>query len=291
MKSCGTVVTYIDWKKVKKWFFNIPLFIYQLILIVMGTVYGKFKWPKATISTRVMSSFVMAISLSGISMDLLFHSLICPFMPFWIMYFIFGIASYRGIPWRRIWRAAQASHVRLCLREMTYPQWKRSEYQKGFHPTYYEYINFGYPKAELQNWRMGLIDNKRFRYFDPTFEPSPEFVEAMIQYAHDQVGKPYDEYQLISNALHLIAWIVWPWRWGQEIVPWLNRPGGLEHCISGVTACLRDANAAKALKYLKKMYPGKDYYPSVEWSKFFLGYSTATTSPCLVPLSENWEER
>jgi hypothetical protein len=107
----------------------------------------------------------------------------------------------------------------------------------------------------------------------------------MIEYAEKQVGKGYDELQLISNGLHLIAWIVWPWCWGKElkIIKMFNRKGGREHCISGVTACLRDAERPQIM-----CIGGCALCRNDRLTNFFRGYFTATTSPCLVPLSKNW---
>lgn len=288
MKSCGIILTYIDWKKVKKWFFNIPLFIYQLILMVFGTVYGKIKWPKAPISIKIMSGFVILVCLLAIPQAV--SAWAYWIMLIWIVYFLIGLASYQGIHWGKIWRAAQVSHVRLCLRRgedqtaMVDVKWagnRTARVESALEA--WNYINFGYPKAEIKPWRMDQCKG-RFEYRRPTFDPSPEFIEAMIEYAEKQVGKGYDDLQLISNGLHLIAWIVWPWCWGKElkIIKAFNRKGGREHCISGVTACLRwgEYSVYYAIPQREPMRINK--------SRFFPGYSTATTSPCLVPLSKNW---
>jgi hypothetical protein len=273
MKSCGVIVTYIDWKKVKKWFFNIPLFTYQLTLIVFGTIYGKFKWAKASLAGRILSIAGVANGLVFIwySIFVTHYYWLLPLCVFSIPYFV---ATFRSMDIGKVWQAAKASHVRLCLRLFIedFPTW--------------EYINFGYPKAKLDYWTMTMVAHDRFKYYPPTFEPSDEFIAAMIEYAHDQVGKRYDEYQLISNGLHLIAWIVWPWCWGKElkVIKALNRPGGREHCISGVTACLRWAD---------NISPVYDATNGALWMAWIFNnpyYDTATTSPCLVPLSKNWRE-
>lgn len=48
MKSCGVIVRYINWRKWKKWFFNIPLFLFQLLFLVVGKILGKVEveWGK-----------------------------------------------------------------------------------------------------------------------------------------------------------------------------------------------------------------------------------------------------
>lgn len=286
MKSCGVIVTYIDWKKVKKWFFNIPLFLHQLTLIVMGTVYRKFKWEKAPLSLRVFCAIGIGTALVAIVTAIIAGAWFL--LPVNTISFVVLVATYRGIDWRRVWRAAQASHVRLCLRKeywsFTYPKVSRR--------AWWLYINFGYPTAKIDSWRIEQCKGKRFRYYDPTFNPSPEFVAAMIEYAEAQVGKGYDDLQLISNGLHLIAWIVWPWCWGKElkVIKAFNRKGGREHCISGVTACLRWHQYADVVRLWEK-YFNKTDCPLLQNSRFFEGYSTATTSPCLIELSKNWRER
>lgn len=276
MNSCGVIVRYMsrqDWKgekfliKLRTMFFNLCLLIYQLVLIIVGTVYGKIKWGKPLLIVRVLSGIGVAVTVAS-----MVNVTICG--PWYLFFyfavaFIYFVAYYRGIDWRKTWRAAKASHVRLVLEE-TAPE---------DYPGVWNCINFGYPKAEIQTW-LPSWNKGNHRYFDPTFDPSPEFIQAMIDYACVQVGKRYDDYQLISNAFHLIAWIVMPWWWGEElrIIKALNRKGGCEHCISGVTACLRWAEYVATWR-------------NEGTTRFFVGYSTATTSPCLVPLSKNWEIR
>lgn len=230
MKPAGCILTFMGredwigktwWIKLRTLFFNCKLFVFQLMFMVIATVYGKIKWPG----------------------------------------------------WRRVWRAAQCSHVRLCLRKIPEPE----------DSTCYEYMNFGWEFAELQYWRMDQCDGKRFEYRPPAFEPSDEFVAAMIEYAEKQVGKGYDDLQLISSGLHLIAWIVWPWWWGKElrIIKALNRKGGREFCSSGFTADLRWAEAHSNNMRFKTFFD-TDYFP---------GYDTPVVPPGLVALSEDWEEK
>lgn len=174
------------------------------------------------------------------------------------------------VEWSEIWHAAQVSHVRLCLGETPV---SKQEYRVS-----YEYINFGYPVAELQQWRPNQCDGKRFEYREPTFETPPQFVAAMIEYARDQVGKGYDDLQLISSGLHLIAWIVYPPCWGKElkIIKAFNRKGGREFCSSGVTACLRWADEAAVAR------------ANSLWIKFYHDYDTAMVWPCMFVISKNW---
>ena len=210
MKSGGIILTYIDWSDRKEFFFNVILFVMQLIGLVIGKIIRKVK-----------------------------------------------------VKWRQIWKAAQVSHVRLALWEAE-PLIKKRPWVC---------INFGYPTAELQPWYDDWIDGKRFEYRDPTFNPSPEFIDAMDEYAHAQVGKRYDELQLLSGAVNLIIWIIYPPSWGREVIKWFNRPGGLEFCSSGVTACLRAAEKA----------------PRRAKTLFFKTYHTAMVSPSLFAISENWK--
>lgn len=284
MKPCGIIATYMsrqDWQgknflpKVGAIFFNCKLFVGQLFFLIAGTAYGKFKWPKAPLWFRIVCTVGMGAAMAGMVTAIMEGT--WPLVPVNIISLVLLVATYRGIDWIKIWQAAQVSHVRLCLQPTIRGHW--------------EYINFGADRAKIEVWRMGqIIDNKRFRYFDPTFPTPPEFMEPVIQYAEDQVGKKYDELQLISSGLHLIAWIVWPWSWGKElkIIKALNRPGGLEDCISGVTACLRWGETRYKFEPVNTKLIASNYYRLK--TDFFPGYSTATTFPCLVPLSENWRE-
>ena len=224
---------------------------------------------------------------------------ICLFLGQLIFMVVGKIIGKVKVKWRRVWRAAQASHVRLVLEEPNLN-----------HVHYSLVANFGHPTMEVQNWHDYWNDGKRFEYRDPTFPASPEFIEAMIGYAHDQEGKGYDDLQLLSNGLHLIAWIIYPPCWGKEIkiIKALNRKGGREHCISGVTACLRWGEphsfqstslsfedirkAQESLRRASKAKVDKKYIARIKeyTGRFFKGYSTATTFPCMVPISENWRK-
>ncbi len=269
MNPAGLIVTYMtrqDWQGQKFWIklrtmlFNLCLFIYQLTFIIVGTVWGKFKWD-----WRCYGWIDLAI-YAGVAVAF-------TYIPRWwniptnIIFLFMIVASLRNIPWRRVWRAAQASHVRLCLQPVLHS-----------HDHRWQYINFGYPEAEMQYWHMGKCDGNRFRYYDPTFEPSDEFIAAMIEYANKQVGKQYDTLQLFSFGLNFIFWL-WPPFWGKEKLKWLNLRGGREVCSSGVTACLRDAEHQSGFCLA---------YGSI--SQFFFGYDTAMVSPCLIELDKNWRK-
>ncbi len=270
MNPCGAILTYMDLRKVKQWWFNIPLLIGQLIFMIAGTAYGKIKWEKKW----RWPNWIDVIILFGLLMLRLLMPNWCS-IPIRIITVFVIIAIIRGIDWRRAWRAAQVSHVRLCLRN----------YPRG--TSYWEYINFGYPTAKLDHWNLQQCKG-RFQYRNPTFEPSDEFVAAMIEYAERQVGKGYDDLQLISSGLHLIAWIVYPPCWGKElkVIKAFNRKGGREHCISGLTADLRWGE--KPRTYIK--IGPKAARLLAKRSMFFTGYSTATTFPCQIAIDENWRE-
>lgn len=277
MKPCGFIATYIsrqDWRgkpfwiKLRTIIFNIVIFVFQLAFMIVGTTYGKIKWPDPQVAVKALSIIGYFVALIGMSASILAGNWYLFFLNF-IMIVNF-IASYRGIPWRRVWRAAQVLHVRLCLKDVGV--------SRKLHIVY-EYINFGYPKAKLQDWRMDMIDGKRFRYFDPTFSPSPEFIEAMIEYAEAQVGKSYDKLQLFSYALNFIIWLFWWKWWGQEKLKWLNMRGALEVCSSGVTADLRWADWKSGGLLIGRLN-----------SRFFNLYDTAMVSPCLFALSKDWKE-
>lgn len=281
MNSCGLIVRYMsrqDWKgekfliKLRTMFFNLCLLIYQLTLIIVGTVYGKIKWPKDGPEFIDYVIVIISFSLALLS-----------FLPLWLYTYFFlqfviiAIATLRGIDWRKTWRAAKASHVRLVLENVAVLHYDA------------KVANFGYPTMAIQLWDNGWNDGKYLEYREPTFPTPPQFIEPMIQYAHDQVGLQYDEFQLISHIINLPLWIIYPPCWGKEVIKVANRPGGKEHCISGVTACLRWAyliryrySPASAKKMLSEGYAE---YGTI----FFEGYDTATPSPCLVPLSKNWE--
>lgn len=276
MKSCGFIATYMfrdlnTWRGWKELPFNIPLLIYQLTFIVIGTAYGKIKWPGRYYNAIDLYIYI-AFGIAFVTIPEWWN------IPMIISFVFVVIAMIRHIDWRKVWQAAQVSHVRLCLDKVPDEQVIILEV--------WRYINFGYPKAEIQNWtHISERDRKRFRYFDPTFSPSPEFIEAMIQYAEDQVGKGYDELQLISSGLHLIAWIVWPWSWGKElrIIKALNRKGGREFCSSGFTACLRWGEK------IEEQHLNAGCIKRAIITIFFTGYDTAVVPPCLALLSKNWE--
>ena len=288
MNPAGVIITYMDWSKWKTWWFNIPLFLFQLTFMVVGTVYGKIKWGDRPPSTIALFCFF------AVWLPLFFIPQWWVRDPLVVVWLCGMIATIRSIPWRRVWRAAQASHVRLVLRKVrtkiqhkqidpTYDYWQAGS---DYYIDEWEVANFGYPKMEIQPWRERWNDGKRFEYREPAFPTPAEFIKPMIQYARDQVGKGYDDLQLLSTGLHLIAWIVWPWSWGKElrIIKALNRKGGREHCISGVTACLRwgEWKEAEQISYtalLNYILLGADFFP---------GYATATTFPCMVPISKNW---
>ena len=44
MKPAGIIKTYMDLKKVLKWWFNIPLLVFQLIFMIVGTLTLSFVW-------------------------------------------------------------------------------------------------------------------------------------------------------------------------------------------------------------------------------------------------------
>lgn len=247
MKPAGRLDTIMDLRKVKEWWFNLPLLVFQLAFMIVGKIYGKVE-----------------------------------------------------VKWGQIWQAAKVSHVRLCLKKIP-AWWEKHEFHVGtLHNTRYEYINFGYPKAEIEKyWHMGIINrDKRFKYYDPTFEPSDEFIEAMIERANkmvkDPVARKYDWLQLaLGYVVNFAIWMFCPWLWGREVVKWFNLPGGLEVCISGLVACLRwgewkSSNRGsigmptdKVLRIIIKIVQRTT-------TKFFKGYDTAVIPPCLAPLSKNW---
>lgn len=270
MTPAGFIGTFISLKDWRQWWFNIPLLVGQLFFLIVGTVYGKIKWEKWW---RWPNGITDAIIMAGLLVFLWITPDWCN-IPIRIIAVFLMVAIIRGIDWRRVWQAAKCSHVRLCLGDVS-----SLTTSSAFHGTVktemWEYINFGYPSAEIeQYWRPDLIDGKRFKYFEPTFEPSDEFVAAMIEYAEGEVGKRYDWLQLILGyPANFIVWIFCPWKWGKEVIPWFNLSGGNEVCSSGWLACLRWAEARRMLI-----------------DRFFPRYDTAVVPPCLAPLSENWRE-
>ena len=289
MKPAGVILTFIDWRKWKKWFFNVPLFLFQLLFMIVGTAYGKIKWE---IKNPIFVDYVLVpISLFGIvayvvgitdgliggAMVLSILSLICALLV------VVLLAIFRGIPWRRVWRAAQVSHVRLVLEK-----WESFKNEEDT----YAVANFGYPKMEIQPWRESW--NKiNYEYRDPMFEPSDEFIAAMIEYAAAQVGKRYDWLQLILGyPANFILWLWPPW-WGKEKIRWFNLRSGAEVCSSGWLACLRwgekdfrdgCAERVRELYQDDPNFSGEVIVPS----RFFEIYDTAVLPPCMVELDENW---
>lgn len=319
MKPCGVILTYMSrddfkgqsfWVKVRTIIFNTMLFVGQLFFMIVGTAVGKIKWPgKQWLPIRIVS--VVIIITTSIGMLASFAVFWWPIFFAHLALFLFFICEYRNIDWHRVWRAAQCSHVRLCLRDVL--DVPSINIKDPVMPPVdsYQYINFGYPEAELQYWRIDQCDGKRFEYRPPAFEPSDEFMAAVIEYAEKQVGKGYDDLQLISNGLHFIAWAVMPWLWGRElpIIKAFNRKGGLEHCTSGFTADLRwgerivdERGIRQNIKALHKTaysLVGREPEETTEgyinllkrtFTIFFPGYDTAVIPPCLVAIDKNWEK-
>ena len=286
MRSTGVIVRYMDLRKVLKWWFNIPLLVFHLAFMVVGTAIGKIKWFE-TLDRRQDRSFL--IMLSGLLLLIEFNISMYRLPYHWwslivsVPLFIVGILEYRCIRWRRVWRAAQASHVRLVLERM------ESLYEATQGKTeWWDTANFGYPEMEIQAWSPDWNDGIRFEYREPTFETSPEFITAMIEYAEAQVGKRYDTLQLFSYGLNFIPWLFyWKW-WGQEKLKWLNLRGGREVCSSGITACLRSAD--------NKAFPNTVYdmnEKDVMWIAWIFTtrecrYDTAMVMPCMFVISEKW---
>ena len=276
MNPAGMITTIMDLRKWKEYWFNIPLLVFQLWFLIVGTAYGKIKWD----DEDRFSHIVVALIFSA------YHvSTAAIHIPHWWFYsnnilLIFLILGmWHNIDWGRVWQAAKVSHVRLCLRKKPKVDWLFLQLPE------WEYINFGYPEAELQVWRVAQIDGKRFKYYDPMFEPSPEFIAAMIERANkmvkDPVARKYDWLQLaLGYVVNFTIWVFCPWLWGKEVVKWFNLPGGLEVCISGLVACLRWADWKSGGLLIGRLN-----------SRFFNDYDTAVVPPCLAPLSENWRER
>lgn len=274
MKPAGTIVTYMSrkdwqgkgfWVKVRTIFFNICLFLFQLIFMVVGTAIGKIRWESRRygwIDLAIYTSFAVAFT----------------YIPRWwniptnIIFPLMIVASFRNIPWRRVWRAAQASHVRLVLKKVS-----------PISNNFWKCINFGYPKAEIQNWHSLWNDGKRFEYREPTFTFSQDRIDNMIQYANDQVGKRYDWLQLLSPPANFPIWIIyWPW-WGKEIIRWFNLPGAREFCSSGAIATLLWFAESTQVRDDMRILDGNK-------SEFFGTYDPAMVMPCMFVISENWRK-
>lgn len=289
MKPCGYIGTYMSredwrgksfWVKLRTMFFNCKLFVFQLIFMIVGTAYGK---VNAKIKKPIYVDYILAPTcifgivafIVGITDGLIGGVIVLILLSF-VAVTLFAIlaAIIRGIDWRKVWRAAQVSHIRLCLEPIT--------------PLYggkvgdWRYINFGYPKAEIQLWRLDQCKGQ-FEYRDPTFEPSPEFIAAMIEYAEDQVGKRYDWLQLLSPPVNFLIWIFWPPWWGKQIIGWFNLPGGREFCSSGAVAVILWFAEATQINENTRILDG-------DTSQFFPGYDSAVIPPCLIAIDRNWEE-
>lgn len=213
MKAAGTILTRMVWNKLRYYPFNLPLLWYQLTLLIVGKLYGKFP----------------------------------------------------DLRWRDIWQAAQICHVRLCLGDFT-TVWD------------IKFISFTAPEVKIETWRPDMVKG-RFSYHDPTFTVSEAEQQAMNAYAEkikgDPVARKYDYLQLLSYAVNLVCWIVYPPCWGREVIRWFNLPGGREVCSSGVTAELRWSK------------------PDIRChchSPYFRDYSTSMVSPCLFWIDKNWRK-
>lgn len=284
MKSAGVIITYIIWTNWKELPFNLCLFVYQMVLMVVGTAYGKFEWK---IEKPIYVDYILApVCLFGIVAyvvgitDGLLGGVIVLTLLFFVSATLLTIltAIIRGIPWPLIWRAAQASHVRLVLEE-----------PNSNHVLDYLVANFGHPRMEIQLWREKYNDGKRFKYYDPTFEPSPEFIAAMIEYAEKQVGKRYDTLQLFSFGLNFIFWLWPPW-WGKEKLKWLNLRGAREVCSSGIAANLRWADKQAFPKTVYDMNEKDVMWVAWIFTSPECRYDTAMVSPCLFAIDNNWEK-
>lgn len=177
------------------------------------------------------------------------------------------------VEWSEIWHAAQVSHVRLCLRKMPRFDYNLAEW---------EYINFGYPKAKLQYWRLDQCKGQ-FEYREPMFTFSQERIDNMIQYAYDQVDKKYDWLQLLSPPANFPIWIIRPSKWGKEVIGWFNLPGGREFCSSGGVAVLLWYGESFQATENKRITNGNR-------SEFFGTYDPAVIPPCLIVLSKKWRK-
>lgn len=304
MKPCGVILTFMDLRKVKKYWFNIPLFVFQLTFMIAGTAYGKIKAMRKvyTIEKRLMI-VVLICAVGGIfCMVKISRLMSLPIsiywtLPYWIFSILFAIASLRGIDWRRTWRAAQVSHVRLVLEKAITTQLDCSmaldsgplNFRNIIAEEKWRTANFGYRFMEIQLWRPGQIDRKHFRYFDPTFDPSPQFIAAMIEYARDQEGKRYDTLQLFSFGLNFIFWLWPPW-WGKEKLKWLNLRGAREVCSSGIAANLRWADKQAFPKTVYDMNEKDVMWVAWIFTSPECRYDTAMVSPCLFAIDNNWEK-
>ncbi len=283
MKPAGVILTYMVWKDWKQWWFNIPLLIGQLAFMIVGTAYGKIKWPDK--KSDYVDSIILTISWFSVwGCICLIYFFSWYYIPIIILHTIITLAFFRNIDWRKVWRSAQCSHVRLCLGEyFDYFKAKLGELERSIGlPSLrdghsFRYINFGYPKAKMDYWRMDQCKGQ-FRYFEPTFDPSPKFIAAMIEYAEAQVGKPYDTLQLFSYGLNFIVWLFWWKKWGREVFRWLNLRGGREVCSSGAIADLRWADWKSGGLLIGRFN-----------SRFFNIYDTAMVMPCMFAIDRNWE--
>lgn len=284
MNPAGRIDTIMDLRKVKEYWFNIPLLVFHLTFMVAGTILGKIK-ETCDNPNWIFGSIIITLNVCGL-VGLVVQGIYW-YSPLSIVGIIIGLGEGRGIIWRKVWQAAQVSHVRLVLEPaMTLD---------GVSDQYFWVMNFGYKYAEIQIWDIGWNDGKRFKYYEATFPTPPEFMEPVIQYAHDQVGKQYDEVQLLSYFPHLIVWIIFPPCWGKElkIIKALNRPGGLEDCISGFTACLRwpERDFVKEYSMATVMTLKRVRAAIIKNTKFFKGYAIPVVPPCLAVISENWREK
>lgn len=263
----GVILTRMIWNKPKYWPFNIGLLAWQLTFLIVGTAYGKIK----TIDGLLPSTVIWAYRWIVVpwSIVLVTSSVYYGITSHWIysIYFFILLAGVWLIPFalngmlKPIWWAATICHVRLCLGDSkTVPV-----------GVWYNYITFTAPEAKIEIWSQDWVSS-RFSYHDPTFDVSDAEIKAMNHYAErikgDPVARKYDYLQLLSFAVNLPLWIVYPPCWGREVIGWFNLPGGREVCSSGVAAILLENILALLL---------------------MMEYNTAMISPCLFNIDENWK--
>ena len=262
----GIILTRMIWRKrgraYSRWIvdtiFNVLLLPWQLLFLIVGKIYGKVDMPSEigrwTRIFYLLGSLSWAInSISVWQKGWWYLMPICYFLACFFLY----CAS--GISWRDLWQAATVCHVRLCL-------------GNGL------FVSFTAPEVKIEVWRPDMIKD-RFSYRDPAFNLTEAQIDAMNAYARGIKGNPvarrYDFFQLVGYTVWLAYWIIRPSRWGREIKPWLNLPGGRETCSSGVTAILRWA-----------VYNITPFH--LIGALIFPGYSISMVPPCLFAIDKDW---
>lgn len=240
LKPLGVILTVMRWNKPAWWFFNIALFLYQLVMLSAGKLIGII-----IISIEALWD-IACLTLIGYIVDPENN---------WPIFKRFE--EFVDTSWAEIFRAAQICHVRVKL-------------------TGDDAFSITAPNAKIETfWSEELVKNSKghFIYREPVFEVTDDMVERGIGYAWSLAGsllsRGYDYLQLLGYLVNLPIWLLyWPC-FGKQVIPWFNLPGGREVCSSGGCALFRYAVGGLLCfaGFSNAMFCPALFYISKKWKK------------------------